>query len=369
MNNYCYIHIPFCTSKCKYCRFASFWTLDKLKIDLYVHHLIKEIEIKKTDFSDLKSVYFGWWTPSTLSFHHFDLILNKLKEKYIFEKNIEINIEATPNTITKENLIWWKKLWINRLSIWVQTLNNKSLVEIWRGNKWDILNALNIIKEEWFNNISIDFIIWLPFVKKWEIKKNIEYILNEYSFIKHISVYMLEEYYNIPEDIDSKFENITYPTNWNTIWINDDEYELEYIDIKNFLISKNFYSYEISNFSKKWFNCKHNRAYWSHDNILAFWLWAHWFINNTRYSNSENFINYYSWKDIQYEELNDEDIYLESIMFWLRTSWLKKEIYENLDFKKINSFILDWYLYFENDILRISNKWIMVLDYILKEIL
>jgi len=66
VNNFCYIHIPFCSSKCKYCRFASFWVLDKLKINLYVKYLLKEIREKETDFKNLKSVYFGWWTPSIL---------------------------------------------------------------------------------------------------------------------------------------------------------------------------------------------------------------------------------------------------------------------------------------------------------------
>jgi len=252
VNNFCYIHIPFCSSKCKYCRFASFWILDSIKVDYYVKHLITEIKNKKTDFNNLKSVYFGWWTPSILSAKQFNDIFNALNSKFKLEKNTEINIEATPITVTKENLLSWKKIGINRISIWVQTLNNESLKEIWRGEKWDIINALDVVKEVWFDNISIDFIIWLPFIKKWELKKDIDFILSNYNFIKHVSVYMLEEYYDVWDTESSKFENITYPNKWESIWLNEEDYLSEYMDIKNFLNIRGFNSYEISNFSKKW---------------------------------------------------------------------------------------------------------------------
>jgi oxygen-independent coproporphyrinogen III oxidase len=367
-NNFCYVHIPFCTSKCKYCRFASFWNLDTLKVNLYVDRLLTEIEKNKIDFKNLKSIYFGWWTPSVLNIIQLEKIIKALENKYWFDKNIEINIEATPVTISNENIKWWKKIWINRISSWVQTLNNDSLIEIWRGEKWDIIKALDNTKEEWFDNISIDFIIWLPYVKSWEIKKNIEYILDNYDFIKHISVYMLEEYYDVPEDKDSKFENITYPDNWNKIWIKDEDYLWEYIEVKEFLSSRWFSSYEISNFAKPWYECKHNKAYWDHSEMLAFWLWAHGFINDERYCNSEDFLKYYSWKLESYEKLDSEDLFLEKIMFQLRTSWLTNDIVNKLDLDRINYFIDNWYLEKKSNKIILLDKWVLVLDYILKEI-
>ena len=369
INNFCYIHIPFCTSKCKYCRFASFWNLDDLKVSLYVDRLLDEIKNKKIDFNDLKSIYFGGWTPSILSFNQLEKIIKTLENNYWFDKNIEINLEATPITITRENIIWWKNIWINRLSIWVQTLNNDSLVEIWRWEKWDIIKALDYIKKVWFNNVSIDFIIWLPYVNKWEIKKDIEFILDRYNFVKHVSIYMLEEYYEVSEEKDSKFENIIYPNNWNQIWLKDDEYLWEYIEVKDFLKTRGFNSYEISNFAKTWYECKHNGAYWNHSNILAFWLWAHGFINSTRYSNSEGFLDYYSGKQIIDEKLDSNDLFLEKVMFQLRTSWFKKEVYEKLDTNKLNEFIKESYLEKKSDRIFLLDKWVLVLDYILSEII
>ncbi len=361
MTNFCYIHIPFCSSKCKYCKFASFWNIDKLKVDLYINHLIEEIKnhpltpslVRKGGL--LESIYFGWWTPSVLSLKQLKTIIDELKNKYGFSDDIEINMEATPVTITKENLIWWKKLWVNRLSIWVQSLNNKTLTEIWRWEKGDVIEALNHIDKQWFDNLSLDFIIWLPYVKKWWVKKDIEYLLWKYSFINHLSVYMLEEYY--------------YPELWEHLSIWEDDYLEEYEQVSGFLKEKWFNRYEISNFAKKWFECKHNKAYWNHSEMLAFWLWAHWLINWERFSNSEKFIDYYSWKWVIKEKLNKDDIFLENIMFSLRTNWLTKKQIEKLNTKKINYFLDNWLLQEKNEKICLTNSWVLLLDYILKEMI
>ncbi len=369
MNNYCYIHIPFCNSKCKYCRFASFWITEELKINLYINKLLLEIKNKKIDFKNLKSIYFGWGTPSVLKINQLELIINTLRNEYWFDKNIEISIEATPDTIITENIKWWKKIWINRLSMWLQTLNNDSLIEIWRGNKGDVISALDNIQKEWFNNVSVDFIIGLPYVKKWEIVHNIDFLHSKYDFIKHISVYMLEEYYDVPEEKDSKFENIVYPNTWNDLWLKENDYLEEYISVKKRLKEYWFNSYEISNFSKIWYECKHNIAYWNHFNILAFWLWAHWFLNNQRYSNSEDFLEYYSWKNILKEELNNDDLFIENLMFKLRTTWLGMNIIDKIDQNRLKYFIDNDYLIKKSDNIILSDKWILVMDYIISEII
>jgi oxygen-independent coproporphyrinogen-3 oxidase len=373
--NFCYIHIPFCTSKCKYCRFASFWNMNSLKINLYVQKLIKEIE--KTNFNlennILKTIYFWWGTPSTLSIKQFENIFKIMKFKYIFDENIEISIEATPITITKENLTWWKKIWITRISIWVQTLNTDSLKEIGRWEKGDILKALSILKDFKRDfNISIDLIIGLPYVKKLEIKKDLEFILHNYDYVNHVSIYMLEEYYEQWTN-DSKFQNVIYPNNWNHLWINEDDYLSEYIEIKEFLQNKWFLPYEISNYAKPWYECKHNQSYWNHSNILAFWLWSHWLVNNVRFSNSEEFSSYYSEKNKEYDILLEQDLFTEKIMFWLRTKWLVKEDYEKLNIEKLNYFITEWLL--EKDTnseekkIILTNRWTLLMDYILGEII
>lgn len=361
-----YIHIPFCENKCKYCRFASIWIIQEEKISKYINKLLFDINNFDKKINRLSSIYFWWWTPSILNINQLEIIINSLKNKFWFELNIEITLESTPNKITKESLIWWKNIWINRFSIWVQTLNNDSLIEIWRGNKWNIIDALKNIETSFQLSflgekkqeqivISLDFIIWLPYVKVWGVKKDIEFILNNYDFVKHISVYVLEEYY--------------YPWKWKNISIKDIEYLWEYIEVKNFLEEKWFNRYEISNFAKVWFECIHNKAYWNHSELIAFWLWAHWFINWIRFSYPDNFKSFYNL-EINFEDpLNNEDIFLENIMFWLRTRWLSKEIFKKLNTKKIQEFIDSWYLKLEENLLKLEDSWVLVLDYILREII
>lgn len=365
----CYIHIPFCTSKCKYCRFASFWWLKEIQIITYINFLCKEIESKKNKNYTLDTIYFWWWTPWVLSKKQFKQILDSLKESFNLSENIEISIESTPENINEKNIVDWKEVWINRLSMGIQSLNQSTLEEIWRSWKWDIISALDSIDNVWFPNVSIDFILGLPFVKKGETKNDINYILNKYTFIKHISIYMLEEYYDIPEDLDSKFENITYPDNWSKDWLSEDDYLNDYININSYLSDKWFNRYEISNYSKMWFECQHNVWYWNHKESLAFWLGAFWFIDNTRFSNSEDFLEYYSYKNIESEKLNMNDLFIENLMFRLRTDGIEIEKISTLNKKKINEFIQNWFLINKSNKIILSNKWILVMDYILSEIM
>lgn len=389
-----YIHIPFCDNKCSYCRFASIGKLQDVQIERYVRHLIKEIEASPLttlllgEGNLLESIYFWGWTPSVLNINQIDSILIALRDRFWFYSShnkskphpnpllkgegtgTEITLETTPINITKENLLWWKSIWINRISIWVQTLNSKSLKEIWRWNKWDIINALDNIKILSKDlNISLDFIIWLPYVKEWEIKKDIEYLLDNYTFIKHISVYMLEEYYSPDKIKETKYDSITYPDDWSSLWIKKENYLEEYNSINNFLEKKGFKRYEVSNFAKPWFECKHNKAYWNHSEVLAFWLWAWGFINWYRYMNSDNFPDYYSWNKLFVDELGWEDLFIEKVMFLLRTSWIEEDIYTKLDKQKLDYFLENNFLKLHNWKIKLENKWVLVMDYILSEII
>jgi len=132
-----YIHIPFCELKCKYCRFASIWKVQNLHINKYVSFLCKEIDSSSKlspleEKEVLSTIYFGWWTPSILEKEHLIKIFKTLRQKFKFSDDIEITIESTPNNITQKKIEIWQNLWINRISIWIQTLNEKSLEEIWR---------------------------------------------------------------------------------------------------------------------------------------------------------------------------------------------------------------------------------------------
>jgi len=274
--------------------------------------------------------------------------------------------------ITVENLIWWKKIWINRLSIWIQTLNNDSLTEIWRGNKWDILNALNIINEEWFNNVSIDFIIWLPFVNKWEIKENIDFILKEYLFIKHISVYMLEEYYNVPEDINSKFDNTSNSEIKNIVKLVDNSVLHHKIrpSWSTWFTAGNFNYSPILKFSKnnenwlKYFyiDSKWNMIWWS-PKKFEIWKWDKIMIYNDRVddvNHKKNILTDSVRPFIHWNYLPEKNIFVSILWsknnFNIKTDWNWEFLFQpNFSLEPWKKYFINFWTNEKNTILQISD--------------
>lgn len=186
----------------------------------------------------LKSVYFGGGTPTTLTPVQIDKILQSLKKRFGFEEDIEINLETTPENVTRESMQAWKNIGVNRISMGIQSLNDRALSEIKRQGSQEIFRALGVLQEGIIENISVDFIIGLPFVEKGELLKYIQQILRKYTVIQHVSVYMLEDYYEVPDEKDSKFQNVVYPVNWSKDGITEEAFLDEYLSIRKYLASK-----------------------------------------------------------------------------------------------------------------------------------
>lgn len=327
---------------------------------MYVDFLcqsIKDRSFKKTDLEKpfLESIYFWWGTPSTLHIPQIKKIIDTLKEVYIFSDTIEITFETTPQNISSENLQDWSLLGINRISTWIQSLNEKALKEVWRITKEEIFEKLDILKVSPIKNIALDFIIGLPYTSPWELGKNIDYILQIYPFIKHISVYMLEEY--------------IYPKNWEEYAFPKEAFQDEYKNIKNILEKYWFQRYELSNFALPWFECKHNKAYWNHSEMAAFWLGSYGFEDGIRYAYGENFKDYYSWKGYSEDILDEEAVRIEKIMFWLRTNGIQEWLIGDDKKEQINSYIQQKYLAKDGDMIYILEKWVPVMDTILSDII
>ena len=161
-----YIHIPFCAKKCNYCDFISFENKNNL-IEKYINALKEEME--RFDFSkcEVTTIYLGGGTPSYIKQNYIIEILELLKNKLVNNKteweDIEITIEVNPGTVTKEKLEAYKASGINRLSIGLQSTNDKLLKQIGRIHTYnEFLNTYNIAKEIGFNNINVDLMIALP---------------------------------------------------------------------------------------------------------------------------------------------------------------------------------------------------------------
>lgn len=357
MVNSFYIHIPFCRQKCPYCKFALTPIFDEAKKRRYIAYLENEIKEYFLKWWNIKTLYFGGWTPSILSHDEIREILKCFPDYKYAE---EITLEANPEDITEEYIRWVFDLGINRLSIGIQTLNNLSLKEIHRSNKEDIYWALESIKnirnKYWKNAISIniDFILWLPYTKKWETLQGIKEIHKSFPFITHTSVYMLE---------DEK-----YPKNWKENSLSENEIQKEFLEIMEYFESLRWNHYELSNFAKPWYESIHNKSYWNHSSYRGFWLSASSYEDRTRFTNASSFSWYYEGKVEESEILSDKQIEIEEMMFWLRKNGWS---YTNTKYNqwKIDSLILDGIIEIQNKKIRPTKTWIFLLDHIMSELI
>ena len=330
-----YIHIPFCKSKCKYCSFISFNKLDF--VEKYIDALIKEIE---RDYcgENLKTLYFGGGTPSLIQPDLLEKVLNLFK----LEDGCEITLELNPDDASATYLKNIKNLGINRLRIGAQTFDDDILKLIGRRHTAkDILNAVYLAKKCDFNNISLDLIYGLPLQTIESLKKDLEVYLA--LDIQHISTYGLKI-----EQASSWGEN---PPN-----IPDDDTQADMYEIINYILEQNNYlRYEISNFSKKDYESKHNLNYWNNAEYYGFGVAAHGYVNKIRYSNTDDLKTYISnpWTKLETYSITKQKNLEEEIFLGFRKT-------KGLDIANINQkFEID----FENRYNEILNKYA---DYIEK---
>lgn len=275
-----YIHIPFCKQKCYYCDFVSYCNKDYL-IEDYIKAVKKEIKLQNIQ-SQITTVYIGGGTPSYINSKYIVEIMKEIKEKNISEE-AEITIEVNPGTATKEKLRQYKECGINRISIGLQTTQNKLLKQI--GRIHDIkqfLETYKLAREVGFENINVDLMLGLPNQKIIDLKESLQKIIELQP--EHISVYSL-----IVEDntvISNKIEK-------GELELPDEETERNmYWYVKNTLELNEYKHYEISNFAKKGYESKHNMNCWEQKEYIGFGSAAHSYRDITRYSNTENIEEY-----------------------------------------------------------------------------
>ncbi|HPY95932.1 MAG TPA: radical SAM family heme chaperone HemW [Candidatus Cloacimonadota bacterium] len=250
--NHLYIHIPFCQKKCKYCSFYSI-NYDKSTVCQYLNALKREIAFYKKQLKlDLQTIYFGGGTPSLLDSVEIGTILGELD----FHAETEITLEANPNTLNKEKLQAYKDVGINRLSIGVQSFNDRILNYL--GRTHDAIRALNVVdlaEDIGFENYSIDLIYGIPNQTKEDFLADIKKTIS--NKIPHISFYCL----SLEEDVPLYSEVNKLP---------DDELICQqYYSAQNMLKESGYKQYEVSNFAKIGFSAQHNLAYWSGKTYLA----------------------------------------------------------------------------------------------------
>ena len=281
-----YIHIPFCKQKCNYCDFISY-TNKCEKIESYIDCL--EREINNFDFSgyNVTTIYIGGGTPSYIESKYIKKIMNTVYKKIEVEKkrrnDIEITIEVNPGTITRKKLQDYKDVGINRLSIGLQSVQDKLLKQLGRIHTYEeFLETYQLAKEIGFENINVDLMLGLPNQTIEDLKESMNKVIELNP--NHISIYSLivEEETKICNQIKN-----------NELQMPDEELERNmYWYVKNTLELKGYSHYEISNFSKKGKESKHNINCWNQEEYIGFGVAAHSYINNIRFSNTNNLEEY-----------------------------------------------------------------------------
>lgn len=304
--NSIYVHIPFCEQKCKYCAFASFDNQFD-QVQKYFDALQKEIESSTFEFR-IGSIFIGGGTPSAVSPSFIAEILKAIRKKFDVDKNAEITIEANPNSLNEQILKEYFSKGINRLSVGVQSLENKQLKALGRlHNKVQVFKALKAAKKVGFKNINCDLLLGLENQSYHQLKKAIK-SLKKYA--THFSCYMLQVEDGTPLKSMVEGGRIKLP--------DDDKVVKIYHKLVSFFRKQGLKQYEISNFAKKGFECLHNLNYWARGNYLGFGLGAHSFVGDTRWANASNFSDYYAGKKAFVEKLDDKQVAEEIVMLGLR---------------------------------------------------
>lgn len=282
-----YIHIPFCKRKCLYCDFISGCGNTDL-YQKYQKSLLGEIEQTKIN-QRVDTIFFGGGTPSIYPVKYINQILKQIRQKECMDnetKNIEITIEANPGTLTEEKLQGYHDIGINRISIGLQSANNNELLKLGRIHTYEeFLASYENARNSGFTNINIDIMSAIPgqTMKSYQdtLKKVVE--LNP----EHISAYSLIVEENTP------FYKMYAKGAEHEKELPDEETERAmYYFTKEFLREKGYARYEISNYAKKGFECKHNKKYWERSDYYGFGVAASSLVGNLRYTNTMDLDDY-----------------------------------------------------------------------------
>ncbi|EPF4323025.1 radical SAM family heme chaperone HemW [Enterococcus hirae] len=272
-----YIHIPFCEHICYYCDFNKVF-LEGQPVDEYVEMLLKEMEItlKQHPVKELETLYVGGGTPTSLTAVQLDRLLAGAREILPFKEGKEFTVEANPGDLTKEKLQVMKNYGVNRLSMGVQTFDNRLLKKIGRKHTAeDVYQTMRFLEEENFTNVSIDLIYALPGQTLEGYRETLNQALA--LDLPHYSLYSLI------------LENKTMFMNWvrqGRLELPDQETETRmFEETIQAMEKKGRHQYEISNFGVEGHESKHNLMYWNNDHYFGFGAGASGYLGNKRYRN------------------------------------------------------------------------------------
>ncbi len=283
-----YVHLPFCTSFCPYCDFPKVF-YQKDRIDAYLFSLIKEA--KTLPLRRYKTIYVGGGTPTCLEEEKLDRLLSFLSS--YLDKDGEFSLESNPENITPDKVDILYKNGVNRVSIGAQSSHLHHLKALGRHHNFeDVKAAVTLLKEKGIDNINLDLMYALPNETLTEAK--VDALAFSSLPLTHISAYSL-----IIEE-NSRFGHLHIPEAPQEIQA--DQYEA----IMEILEERGFLRYEVSNFAKAGYRCRHNLTYWHDEDYDAIGLGASGHLGATRFRNTDIFSDYIQGKYRAETEVGEE---------------------------------------------------------------
>lgn len=268
-----YVHIPFCIQICYYCDFSKVFIKNQ-PVDAYLQALIREF--RSYDITELRTLYIGGGTPTSISAVQLDYLLTELSRDLNLNTLEEFTIEANPGDLTVDKIEVLQKSAVNRVSLGVQTFNDKHLKRIGRShNEVQIYSTIDALKTAGFQNISIDLIYALPGQTMDDVRSNVAKALS--LNIPHLSLYSLILEHHTVFMNKMRRGKLHLPTE-------DLEAEMfEYIISE--MERNGFEHYEISNFTKPGFESRHNLMYWDNVEYYGVGAGASGYLDGIRYRN------------------------------------------------------------------------------------
>lgn len=283
-----YIHIPFCVKKCDYCDFLSM-SAENDTIKTYISALINEIKLSKNRMKGylVDTVFIGGGTPSILEEKYIDRIMEVLRENCNMDEDAEITIECNPGTVDKNKLNSFRRAGINRISFGLQSANDNELRSIGRIHNFSqFQESFSFAREVEFDNINVDIMSALPNQTVEAYTKTLEKVLELNP--EHISAYSL-----IVEDGTPLYYRVKEAGDRGISILPDEDSEREmYYQTEKILQQNHYERYEISNYARNGFACKHNIGYWKRREYLGFGIGAASLYKGKRFNNVADIQNY-----------------------------------------------------------------------------
>ena len=290
-----YIHIPFCVKKCDYCDFLSF-AADEQTQKSYVAALQKELAFYGAKYKDrrITTIFIGGGTPSWLKEDYMQAIMETVYHYFSVEQDAEITIECNPGTITEHKFEVYRRIGINRLSIGLQSVHNEELKILGRIHTFEqFLKTYDMARKHGFSNINIDLMSSLPGQTPEIFCDSLYQVLKLKP--EHISAYSLIIEKGTPFYELYRFDAVRQEAGMQTESLPTEEEEYQTTKMTQHILKEaGYHWYEVSNFAKPGYECRHNIGYWKRVDYLGVGLGASSLIDNVRYSNTRDLYTYLS---------------------------------------------------------------------------